>query len=156
MMFGDSTVITNVLREDGYAVYRKTLQKYAGIPETFDDQQMLLLIGAGLPFSALTELETDGLVSSAQLSWILGTSLDGQQSFSGMTLSGEQSHRLYITCHLLAMAFAVMKEMSKTVRWLTKPKQQFQGQSIFEVAQTDAGAVQAENLIIRMADGLVL
>lgn len=71
-------------------------------------------------------------------------------------LSLGESDRLFRLAHVTAMAEALFGDVKKAQRWLSKPKQRFAWEQPIALLSTTQGTRMVEELLIQVAEGMVL
>jgi putative toxin-antitoxin system antitoxin component (TIGR02293 family) len=70
-------------------------------------------------------------------------------------LDGDESDRLYRIARVAAQAFAVFSTEDNAATWLRRPNRALNGESPIHLLDTDVGARQVEDVLGRIAHGIV-
>jgi putative toxin-antitoxin system antitoxin component (TIGR02293 family) len=70
-------------------------------------------------------------------------------------LDGDESDRLYRIARVAAQAFAVFSTEDDAATWLRRPNRALNGESPIHLLDTDVGARQVEDVLGRIAHGIV-
>jgi putative toxin-antitoxin system antitoxin component (TIGR02293 family) len=70
-------------------------------------------------------------------------------------LDGDESDRLYRIARVAAQAFAVFSTEDNATTWLRRPNRALNGESPIHLLDTDVGARQVEDVLGRIAHGIV-
>jgi putative toxin-antitoxin system antitoxin component (TIGR02293 family) len=118
--------------------------------------QMVRLVNAGFPFSRLTKFQHATALSWERLARWVGIpqrTLTRRQSEG--KLRPDESDRLWRASTLFDMAVDLFEgDVAAARRWLLAPQAVLGGQIPLEIATTDVGAREVENLIGRLEHGV--
>ena len=145
-----------VLKKTKSPTQRKyTVEKLLGI-ETTDNLKMAQKVEAGFSFSALEKLgKTTGLSLDRLRVAVRITPRTLTRRRKEKKLSPEESDRLVSVSRLLAQTFELFEGNTEAgMRWFQNPNRALNGQSPIEVAATETGAREVENLIGRLEHGV--
>lgn len=149
-------MIAESLPEQGYTAYRKTLQRLLGIPCSASDLEIHLLITHGFPASALLNLVTNGLIPASQRNQIISLRALKGRAAKGQPLDCLESDHLFRYAHIFSMSWAVFGCSDKAIRWLSKPKARFTGNSPAQMLSTFCGLNQVELMLMQISEGYAL
>lgn len=147
-MFAETT------RESAYVAYRARLEALLGIPPEASDQDIHELVNTGFP-AALVET----LCSSVQLEPMTRNQIISLRTLRGRLARDErltvsESDRLFRLAHVIAMAETCFGCARKSHRWLSKPKNRFDGKSPYSMLSTAQGTRIVELALTQLAEGL--
>lgn len=144
----------DVLREDIYYAYRHRLEKLLNIQKNASDQDIHDLIKSGFSAGRLKALFQVGAISPSDRTLIISAKSLNRRLVRGKQLAVDESDRLFLVIHIIAMAEAIFGEDEKSRRWLSKSKSYFLGNSPMAMLSTTQGARQVEEVLIQLAEGL--
>jgi putative toxin-antitoxin system antitoxin component (TIGR02293 family) len=132
-----------------------TIEKLLGI-ETADNLKLAKKVEAGFSFGALERLgKTTGLSLERLRIAVRITPRTLTRRRKEKKLSPEESDRLVSVSRLLAQTFELFEGNAEAgMRWFQSPNRELNGQSPIEVAATETGAREVENLIGRLEHGI--
>ncbi len=132
-----------------------TIEKLLGI-ETADNLKLAKKVEAGFSFGALERLgKTTGLSLERLRIAVRITPRTLTRRRKEKKLSPEESDRLVSVSRLLAQTFELFEGNAEAgMRWFQSPNRALNGQSPIEVAATETGAREVENLIGRLEHGV--
>lgn len=132
-----------------------SVEKLLGI-KTADNLKLAERIKAGFPFDALERLgKTTGLPLERLRVAVRITPRTLTRRKKEKKLSPEESDRLVSVSRLLAQTFELFEGNEEAgIRWFTSPNRALGGQSPLEVAATETGTREVENLIGRLEHGV--
>ena len=132
-----------------------TIEKLLGI-ETADNLKLAKKVEAGFSFGALERLgKTTGLSLERLRIAVRITPRTLTRRRKEKKLSPEESDRLVSVSRLLAQTFELFEGNAEAgMRWFQSPNRALNGQSPIEVAATETGAREVENLIGRLEHGI--
>jgi putative toxin-antitoxin system antitoxin component (TIGR02293 family) len=134
---------------------RYTVEKLLGI-KTADNLKLAERVEAGFSFDALERLsKTTGLPLERLRVAVRITPRTLTRRKKEKKLSPEESDRLVSVSRLLAQTFELFEGNEEAgIRWFTSPNRALGGQSPLEVAATETGTREVENLIGRLEHGV--
>jgi putative toxin-antitoxin system antitoxin component (TIGR02293 family) len=132
-----------------------TVEKLLGI-RTDDNLKLAKKVEAGFSFDALERLgETTGLPLEMLRVAVRITPRTLTRRKKEKKLSPEESDRLVSISRLLAQTFELFEGNEEAgIRWFTSPNRALGSQSPLEVAATETGTREVENLIGRLEHGV--
>jgi len=132
-----------------------TIEKLLGI-ETADNLKLAKKVEAGFSFGALERLgKTTGLSLERLRIAVRITPRTLTRRRKEKKLSPVESDRLVSVSRLLAQTFELFEGNAEAgMRWFQSPNRALNGQSPIEVAATETGAREVENLIGRLEHGV--
>ncbi|HLM60946.1 MAG TPA: antitoxin Xre/MbcA/ParS toxin-binding domain-containing protein, partial [Pyrinomonadaceae bacterium] len=132
-----------------------SIEKLLGI-KTADNLKLAERVEAGFPFDALERLgKTTGLPLERLRVAVRITPRTLTRRKKEKKLSPEESDRLVSVSRLLAQTFELFEGNEEAgIRWFTSPNRALGGQSPIEVAATETGTREVENLIGRLEHGI--
>ena len=132
-----------------------TVEKLLGI-ETADNLKLAKKVKAGFSFGALERLgKTTGLPLERLRVAVRITPRTLTRRRKEKRLSPEESDRLVSVSRLLAQTFELFEGNTEAaMRWFQNPNRALNGQSPLQVASTETGAREVENLIGRLEYGV--
>ncbi len=132
-----------------------SVEKLLGI-KTADNLKLAERVEAGFSFDALERLgKTTGLPLERLRVAVRITPRTLTRRKKEKKLSPEESDRLVSVSRLLAQTFELFEGNEEAgIRWFTSPNRAFGGQSPIEVAATETGTREVENLIGRLEHGV--
>ncbi|MDQ3061257.1 MAG: DUF2384 domain-containing protein [Acidobacteriota bacterium] len=132
-----------------------TFEKLLGI-KTIDNLKLAQKVEAGFSFDALERLgKTTGLSLERLRVAVRITPRTLTRRKKEKKLSPEESDRLVSVSRLLAQTFELFEGNADAgMRWFQSPNRALNGQSPIEVAATETGAREVENLIGRLEYGV--
>ncbi len=141
---------TKLLPQEKY-----TVEKLLGI-KTVDNLKLAKKVEAGFSFDALERLgKTTGLSLETLRVAVRITPRTLTRRRKEKKLSPEESDRLVSVSRLLAQTFELFEGNTEAgMRWFQSPNRALAGQSPIEVAATETGAREVENLIGRLEHGV--
>lgn len=146
-------MFAEVMRESGYAAYRSRLNALLGIPEDATESQIHDSIVHGFPATRLIELCEKGEVTPLERDQIIPLRTLKTRLSKEQPLTVDESDRLFRAAHITAMAQTVFGDRDKAKRWLSKPKERFNGQSPMALLSTIQGTRQVEEMLLQIAEG---
>jgi putative toxin-antitoxin system antitoxin component (TIGR02293 family) len=132
-----------------------TVEKLLGI-RTDDNLKLAKKVEAGFSFDALERLgKTTGLPLERLRVAVRIAPRTFTRRKKEKKLSPEESDRLVSISRLLAQTFELFEGNEEAgIRWFTSPNRALGGQSPLEVAATETGTREVENLIGRLEHGV--
>lgn len=132
-----------------------TVEKLLGI-ETTDNLKLAKKVEAGFSFEALERLgRATGLPLEKLRAAVRIAPRTLTRRKKEKKLSPEESDRLVSISRLLAQTFELFEGNEEAgTRWFTSPNRALSGASPIEVASTETGAREVENLIGRLEHGV--
>jgi putative toxin-antitoxin system antitoxin component (TIGR02293 family) len=132
-----------------------TIEKLLGI-EAVDNLNLAKKVEAGFSFEALERLgKTTGLPLERLRIAVRIAPRTLTRRKKEKKLSPEESDRLVSVSRLLAQTFELFEGNTEAgMRWFQNPNRALGGQSPLEVASTETGAREVENLIGRLEHGV--
>lgn len=145
--------------------YQRRRARLLGLPECATEMDVYRYIRQGVPLEHMAKLMHEGEIDvdiCAQIAQ--GISLLARlackqvlsSALPGARLTEDESGRLLRIVHVLIVADALFGSRDKARRWLSKPMMRFSGSSPIEMLSSTKGAGMVEELLIQLADGLVL
>lgn len=140
-------------KQTAYSVY--SVEKLLGI-KTADNLKLAEKVEAGFSFDVLERLgKTTGLPLERLRVAVRITPRTLTRRKKERKLSPEESDRLVSVSRLLAQTFELFEGNAEAGRrWFQSPNRALNGQSPIEVAATETGAREVENLIGRLEHGV--
>ncbi len=128
------------------------LGRKASSPTDFDD-----LIREGLPWDAARHAKEALELSDELFAALLETSPRtlARWKKAGKKLDLAASDRLYRLVRIMSLAMEVFEHMAPARQWLRRPQVGLGGRVPLEMAQTEPGAREVENLLGRLEHGVV-
>ena len=149
-------MFAEIMRDGSYAAYRARLNALLGIPEDAKPIQIHDSIVHGFPASRLVELCERGEVTPLERDQIIPLRTLKTRLSKGQPLTVDESDRFFRAAHIKAMAHTIFGDKAKARRWLTKPKQRFNGQPPLAMLTTLQGTRQVEEMLVQIAEGYAL
>lgn len=146
-------MFAEMLREAGYATYRSRLKTLLGIPMDATENQIHDRIVDGFPANRLLELCEKGEMTPLERDQIIPLRTLKTRLAKGQALTIAESDRLFRTAHITAMAETIFGDRDKAKRWLSKPKERFDGHSPTSMLLSLHGTRQVEEMLIQLAEG---
>jgi putative toxin-antitoxin system antitoxin component (TIGR02293 family) len=116
---------------------------------------LLAAVRQGLPFTALEAIANQLDLPSADIGVLLGIP---QRTFARrrktLLLSPQESDRLYRLARTFAMAAEVLGSTTKARQWLLTPNRSLAGEVPLQLLDTDIGARQVEEVLLRLSYGV--
>lgn len=147
-------MLAEIMRQPTYGVYRSRLQALLQIPDDASEMEIHILIQGGFTAKTVMKLVEQGDVTTFERDQIIPLKTLKTRIAKDQRLTVDESDRLYRAAHITAMADAVFGNNEKAKRWLSKPKERFQGISPMAMLSTVQGTRQVEEMLIQMAEGL--
>ena len=138
-------MITEALRGEVAARYRANLEKMAGVPSTSPQPDAVTFASTPVSFACYEAVTSLDLGIEVKL-WLVDPAASAE----------EQRRRAYQVAQVLSLGIAMFEEAPKAFRWLSKPKDRFQGRSPLAMLQTEDGMQKVEELLIQMGEGYSL
>lgn len=141
--------------------YQPRLARLLGLSDSATDLDAHTYIMQGIPLDHVANLQKQvpidfqaiggiNLIARLACKQVSSTALPGQR------LSADEGDRLFRVLHVLVVAESLFGDRDKALHWLAKPKRRFGGSSPIELLNTYTGAGLVEELLVQLADGLVL
>lgn len=109
----------------------------------------------GLPFSALEELTRQLEISPQQCSAVLGIPpRTVARRKEARQLNPQESDRLYRVARAASQAVAVLGSLDKARLWLKAPNRALGGDRPLDLLDTEIGARQVEDILLRLNYGI--
>jgi putative toxin-antitoxin system antitoxin component (TIGR02293 family) len=108
----------------------------------------------GLPYEALVILLEKLGVPPRQLYDVIGISDRTLARRKSGRLTPAESDRLYRVFRMVAQAKEVLGDLNKARHWLTHPNRALGGESPLALLDTDVGARQVEEVLLRIEHGM--
>ena len=142
-------------KEKSTAQRKYTIKTLLGV-ETTNNLKLAKAVEAGFSFDALERLGKSTGLSLERLRVAMRiTPRTLTRRRKQRKLSPEESDRLVSVSRLLAQTFELFEGNKESgMRWVTSPNRALNGQSPLEVAATETGAREVENLIGRLEHGI--
>lgn len=130
---------------------RKVLKKKVGTPA-----QLMTLIREGLPADILPSIAAELSMDRSAVAKVVGISgrTLSRRLASRSRLSAEESDRMVRLARVLALANDTLGDRAKASSWLQTPNRALQGNTPFELLDTDAGVQSVETILGRIAYGI--
>lgn len=118
--------------------------------------QLVQAIGSGFPFATLERVHKESGLPMEQLATSIGLSLRTlTQRKKEKKLSASESDRLVTVTRLLTQAIELFEgNKTSALRWFVQPNRALGNFSPLEMAATETGAREVENLIGRLEHGV--
>ncbi len=147
------SIVLEKTKSSGQGKY--TAENLLGI-ETADNLKLAEKVEAGFSFAALERLgKTTGLSLERLRVAVRITPRTLTRRRKEKKLSPEESDRLVSVSRLLAQTFELFEGNAEAgMRWFQSPNRALNGQSPLQVAATETGAREVENLIGRLEHGV--
>ena len=147
------SVLTGKEKSPIQSIY--TVEKLLGV-EAADNLKLAKKVEAGFSFEALERLgEATGLPLEKLRVAVRITPRTLTRRRKEKKLSPEESDRLVSVSRLLAQTFELFEGNTEAgMRWFQSPNRALAGQSPIEIAATETGAREVENLIGRLEHGV--
>lgn len=141
--------------------YQPRLAGLLGLPDGASDLDVHTYIMQGIPLDQAASLQKQvpidfGTIGGINLIARLGCKLVSSTALPGQRLSADEGDRLLRVLHALVVAESLFGDRDKALHWLTTPKQRFSGCAPLEMLNTYVGAGLVDELLVQLADGLVL
>ena len=121
-----------------------------------DATALLDLVRAGLPYQALESIRARLNLSLPEAALVLHVPLRTlARRRHGRKLDAGESDRLYRLARIAAQAVAALGAEDKAAAWLRRPNRSLNGAVPLGLLDTDLGARQVEDVLGRMAHGVV-
>jgi putative toxin-antitoxin system antitoxin component (TIGR02293 family) len=142
-------------KEKSTAQRKYTIKTLLGV-ETTNNLKLAKAVEAGFSFDALERLGKSTGLSLERLRVAMRiTPRTLTRRRKQRKLSPEESDRLVSVSRLLVQTFELFEGNKESgMRWVTSPNRALNGQSPLEVAATETGAREVENLIGRLEHGV--
>ena len=147
------SIVSEKTKRSGQGKY--TVEKLLGI-ETADNLKLAKKVEAGFSFETLERLgKTTGLPLERLRVAVRIAPRTLTRRKKEKKLSPEESDRLVSVSRLLAQTFELFEGNTEAgLRWFISPNRALSGQSPIEVAATETGTREVENLIGRLEHGV--
>lgn len=142
--------LEHAMRPEAYASYRTHLSALLDIPTSYDATTAWSSVMQGLPVEKLLSLAEQGLYKEASAESLEAYSL---RAVASELLDVPESFRLFAVAHVYALAEAIFGNPEKARRWLSKPKDRFDGKTPLEVAPSRDGCCLVQEMLIQLAEG---
>lgn len=119
-------------------------------PET--ELEAARLVRGGLGPDVVATLERAGLAKHAIRRIVPPRTLEHRRQ-RGERLTVEESERAYRAGSVLALAEAVFGDRDRAIAWLSAPRRRFDGESAFDLLDTEAGGRLVEEVLIQVDEG---
>lgn len=141
--------------------YQPRLAELLGLPDGATDLDVHAYIKQGIPLDQAASLQKQMAIDFEAIGGInliarLACKQVSSAALSGQRLSADESDRLLRVLHVLVVAESLFGSRDKARRWLSEPMARFSGSSPLEMLSTTAGASLVDELLVQLADGLVL
>lgn len=145
--------------------YQESRAALLGLPTDATELEVHSYALEGVPYNQLLTLLHEGAIDydicfqidqTSRLSTHLMTLSLCRPPQSQERLTPAESDRFLRLVHILVIAEALFGSRKKARNWLKKPMAKFSGWSPLALTSTTPGAHMVEELLIQMADGLVL
>lgn len=118
-------------------------------------EDWLAAVRQGLPFTALEAVASQLDLPSAEIGVLLGIP---QRTFARrrklLQLSPQESDRLYRLARSFALAAEVLGSRTRAKQWLLSPNRALAGEVPLQWLDTDIGARQVEEVLLRLSYGV--
>ncbi len=130
---------------------KKILKKNIGTPA-----QLVTLIREGLPANILPTIATELSMDRSAVAKVVGISgrTLSRRIASHSRLTADESDRMVRLARVLALANETLGDRAKASRWLQTPNRVLDGNTPFELLDTDAGVQSVETVLGRIAYGV--
>ncbi len=149
-------MLAELLPKPAYRQYRLRLEASLQIAVSASEQEIHELIAAGFAAERVKMLSELGVYDAAALNQIIPLGTLNTRLARSQRLSLGESDRLFRLAHVTAMAAALFGDVKKAQRWLSKPKQRFAWEQPIALLSTTQGTRMVEELLIQVAEGMVL
>src|SRR5690606_25705605 len=105
----------------------------------------------GFPASRLIELCEKGEVTPIERDQIIPLRTLKTRLSKEQPLTVDESDRLFRAAHITAMAQTIFGDRDKARRWLSKPKERFEGHRPIALLTTLQGTRQVEEMLLQIA-----
>jgi putative toxin-antitoxin system antitoxin component (TIGR02293 family) len=147
-------MLAKVLNEDFYRAYRSRLSEFLNVPIDASDSDIREMINAGWSADRINAFCERGKVSPQQRAKIISTRTLNTRLTHGQTLTLDESDRLFRHAHIVALAEVLFGKEDKALSWLSKPKKRFSGKSPIAMLSTTQGALEVEELLLQLTEGI--
>lgn len=106
-----------------------------------------------LPARTIREMTENG-ITEAEISQIVGSTVELESSIVSGTLSPEQSERAARLAHIVSMAERIFADREKAFLWLRLPSETLDGNTPIRYLSTEAGARFVEEMLVRIDHGI--
>lgn len=143
---------------------RRRRARLLGLPEHATDADVHAHIMKGIPVAQLAKLLSNGDIDAHAREQITPGPGQKEPPVEQMAapdaspddrLSADESDRLFRVVHTLVVAEILFGSRDKALRWLSKPKDRFSGNSPLQMLTSTAGAWLVEELLTQLAEGFV-
>ena len=109
----------------------------------------------GLPFSAFASVADQLEASPQQITHVLGIPMRTlARRKTEHRFTPQESDRLYRLARAVSMATEVLGSLDKARRWLKSPNRALGGEVPFDLLDTDIGAHQVAEVLVRLDHGI--
>lgn len=141
--------------------YQPRLARLLGLPDSATDLDVHTYIMQGIPLDHVSNLHKQVPIDFYAMGCFnlfarLGCKMVSSSVFPGHRLSANEGDRLFRVLHVLVIAESLFGDRGKALRWLEKPMRRFSGSAPIALLSTQIGASLVEELLVQLADGLVL
>lgn len=141
--------------------YQPRLAGLLGLPDDATDLDVHAYIKQGIPLDQAASLQKQMAIDFEAIGGInliarLACKQVSSAALLGQRLSADESDRLLRVLHVLVVGESLFGDRAKALHWLSTPKERFGGSSPIEMLNTHIGAGLVEELLVQLADGLVL
>jgi putative toxin-antitoxin system antitoxin component (TIGR02293 family) len=117
--------------------------------------ELLAAIRAGLPFAALEALAAQLDLPSVEIAVLLGIpARTVARRRKTDQLTPQESDRLFRLARSVAQAFKILGTLTKARLWLLAPNRALGGEVPLQMLDTDIGARQVEEVLLRLSYGV--
>jgi len=150
-------MFAEVMQEDFYRDYRMQLERLLGISLEKTNQDIHELIEAGFTpqrVVPLLQLYLQTCSDPAQIRSI--ERMLYESSAITRRMSARESDELFRFGHITAMAQVIFGDDARATRWLSKPKERFDGRKPYNLLSTTIGTEEVERMLIQVYEAFAL
>jgi putative toxin-antitoxin system antitoxin component (TIGR02293 family) len=120
-----------------------------------DGAELREAVRKGLPFSAFEALSSILAISQQQVTAVLGIPPRTiARRKASQTLTPQESDRLYRVANVIAQTVEVLGSIDKARVWLKSPNRALGGEVPLDLLDTEIGASQVEDVLLRLNYGI--
>ena len=112
-------------------------------------------IEAGLPVSVVETLLELGLSTTEVHELVVKPRTLSHRRDRGQPLSIDESDRAVRVVRIIEQATSAFADKDKAMRWLRKPKRQFDGRAPMDMLLTETGGRLVEEMLIQVDEGMI-
>jgi putative toxin-antitoxin system antitoxin component (TIGR02293 family) len=133
----------------------KRLEEALGGERLRNDHDLVRVVEARLPLTALEALRSAGLTDDEIYSLVLPRRTLSHRVSKGERLSRDESDRVVRILRIITFGERLFHEPDRFWRWFRSPMRRIDSRSPLEMLQTEAGARVVEELLIGLDEGFV-